>query len=78
MLYRFNPVTGAAPTAENRNPPTNAPTIPRTISRRTPSPDLLTSLLAMNPAINPKTSHAIIDIVSYSYEVKECCYATIR
>src|SRR5579864_840147 len=44
-------------------PPTTAPTIPSTISRNTPSPVLFTSLLPMNPAINPNTIQAKIDII---------------
>src|SRR5579859_802681 len=36
--------------------------MPRTISSSTPSPVLFTSLLPMNPAINPKTIHARIDM----------------
>src|SRR3974377_1250735 len=38
------------------------PTIPRTISRKNPSPDLLTILLAMNPAMRPSKIHPMIDI----------------
>src|SRR5437762_12305063 len=47
----------------NTQPPTTAPTIPSTISRNTPSPVLFTSLLPMNPAINPNTIQAKIDII---------------
>src|SRR5215470_6262700 len=44
-------------------PPTIAPAIPRTMSTRKPSPALLTILLAMKPAIRPRTIHPIIDII---------------
>jgi hypothetical protein len=39
-----------------------APTIPRMMSRIIPSPDLLTILLATNPAIGPNTIQAMNDI----------------
>ena len=38
-----------------------APTIPRTTPSATPAPDLLTSLLPMNPAISPNTIEARSD-----------------
>ena len=50
MLYRLKPVTPLAPKALKMKPPTIAPTIPRTMSRKRPSPDLLTILLAMKPS----------------------------
>jgi hypothetical protein len=53
MLYRLKPVTPLTPKALKMKPPTIAPTIPRTISRKNPSPDLLTILLAMKPAMRP-------------------------
>ena len=56
------PVTPLAPTAEKMNPPTTAPTMPRTMSRKKPSPCLFTILLAMNPAISPSMIHAMIDM----------------
>src|SRR5579864_1053811 len=57
-LYRFKPVTPLAPIMLNSHPPTIAPTTPRTISSRRPSPRLLTILLPMKPAIRPSTIHA--------------------
>src|SRR2546421_5362066 len=51
-----------APTAVKMKPPTIAPTMPSTISRKNPSPDLLTILLAMNPEISPRIIQPIIDI----------------
>src|SRR5260370_41576776 len=52
-LYRFRPVTPPAPRRLNTHPPAIAPTIPSTISRRKPSPRLLTILLPMKPANRP-------------------------
>src|SRR5690242_17265855 len=43
-------------------PPTIAPTIPRTMSRKKPWPVLLTTLLAIKPAIRPRIIHPMIDI----------------
>src|SRR5262252_546711 len=48
----------------NNHPPTTAPTIPRMMSRNIPSPRLLTILLPMKPAIDPKTIHARNDMCS--------------
>src|SRR5690348_15951651 len=67
MLQILNPVTPTAPIKENRNPPTIAPTIPRTMSRMIPSPCLLTILLAMKPAIRPRTIQPMMDILSLPY-----------
>jgi hypothetical protein len=53
-LYRFNPVTPGMPNTLNSQPPATAPTMPKTISNNIPSPDLLMSLLARNPATNPE------------------------
>src|SRR5579862_1613597 len=50
------------PKVLNNQPPTTAPTIPRTMSRTTPSPVLLMILLPMNPAMRPNTIQAIIDM----------------
>ena len=47
-------------------PPTIAPTTPSTISMTMPEPDLLTILLAMNPAMRPKMIHAIMPIATPS------------
>src|SRR5207248_4208102 len=47
----------------NNQPPTTAPTMPRALSRKNPSPVLLTSLLPMKPAIRPSTTHEMIDMV---------------
>src|SRR5579864_2793565 len=58
----LKPVTPVAPKTLNRNPPTSAPMTPSTISMITPEPVWLTILLAMNPAIRPRTSHAIMPI----------------
>src|SRR5712671_3737760 len=51
------------PNMLNNQPPITAPTIPRAMSRKNPSPVLLTSLLPMKPAIRPSTIHAMIDMV---------------
>src|SRR5204863_7112729 len=51
-----------APTAVKMKPPTIAPTMPSTMSRKKPSPDLLTILLAMNPEISPRMIQPIMDI----------------
>src|ERR1700731_1395481 len=61
-LYTFNPVTPGMPNAWNSQPPTTAPTMPNRISNNIPSPDLLTSLLAMNPEMSPSTIQTISDI----------------
>jgi hypothetical protein len=47
---------------EERKPPTIAPTMPRTMSRKKPSPVLLTILLPMNPAIRPSMIQPMIDM----------------
>src|SRR5271168_2008267 len=65
----LKPVIPPAPTAEKMNPPTIAPTMPRTMSRKKPSPDLFTILLAMNPAISPRKIQPIIDIAHPFYLV---------
>src|SRR6266566_1275200 len=59
----FNPVTPCMPNRLNNQPPITAPTIPRAMSRKNPSPVLLTSLLPMKPAIRPSTIHAMIDMI---------------
>src|SRR5690242_9738808 len=64
MLQMLNPVTPTAPIKENRNPPTIPPMIPRRMSRTTPCPCLLTILLAMKPAIRPRTIQPMMDILS--------------
>src|SRR3989441_3508943 len=51
------------PNRLNNQPPITAPTIPKPMSRKNPSPVLLTSLLPMKPAISPSTIHAMIDMV---------------
>src|ERR1700719_4636742 len=58
----LRPVTPAAPTKLNSQPPTIAPTIPSRISTTVPSPVLLTSLLARKPAASPSTIQAKIDM----------------
>src|SRR5213594_311442 len=58
----FNPVTPRMPNRLNNQPPITAPTMPRAMSRKNPSPVLLTSLLPMNPAIRPRTTHEMIDM----------------
>src|SRR5690349_4574757 len=63
MLYRLSPVTPECPKNVKMYPPTIAPTIPSTMSRISPSPDLLTILLPIKPAISPRTSHDKIPIV---------------
>src|SRR5580704_5897736 len=50
------------PNSLKRQPPTTAPTIPRTMSRSKPSPVLFTILLPIKPANRPKTTQARIDI----------------
>src|SRR5439155_26342649 len=62
MLYILKPVITLAPTAVKMKPPTIAPTMPSTMSRKKPSPDLLTILLAMKPEISPRMIHPMIDI----------------
>src|SRR5256885_16982147 len=59
----FSPVTPCIPNRLNNHPPTTAPTIPRAMSRKNPSPVLLTSLLPMKPAIRPSTTHEMIDMI---------------
>src|ERR1700676_3101852 len=59
----LTPVTPWAPKKLKSHPPTTAPTIPRMMSRKRPSPDLLTILLPIKPATRPSTIHARIDIV---------------
>src|ERR1700738_360739 len=59
----LTPVTPAAPIAVKIHPPTNAPTIPRMMSRTSPSPVLLTILLPMKPAISATTSHEMMPIM---------------
>src|SRR6476646_9852069 len=54
---RWNPIRW------NRNPPTSEPTSPSTMSITTPSPRLLTILLARKPATRPHTSQAITPMV---------------
>src|SRR6478736_3452297 len=58
-LQMLKPVTPAPTSSAAINPPTIAPTMPSTISIKSPEPDLLTILLAMNPAMRPKIIHAI-------------------
>src|SRR4051794_9156889 len=58
----LKPVTPAAPSWLNRKPPTTAPTMPRTMSSSKPWPSLLTTLLAMKPAISPSTIQPMIDM----------------
>src|SRR5580692_1148388 len=69
-LYKFNPVTPTMPNVLKSQPPTTAPTTPKMMSKNIPSPDLLTSLLAINPATNPRTIQAKNDIVNSS---SWCC-----
>src|SRR5512133_4294236 len=53
-------------------PPTMAPTMPRAMSRKKPSPALLTILLAMKPEMRPRIIHAMIDITHL------VCLETVR
>ena len=55
--------TPDAPNAANSQPPTIAPTTPSTRSPMNPSPCLLTILLAMNPAIRPRMSQPMMDMI---------------
>src|SRR5262245_48402778 len=57
------------PARLNSQPPTTAPTMPRTMSRIKPSPVLFTSLLPMNPAISPRTIQAMIDMTGSPFLV---------
>src|ERR1700676_4854010 len=66
MLYRFTPVTPCIPKAVKSHPPTTAPTTPSTMSSRTPSPALLTILLAMKPEISPRIIQPRIDMTYLS------------
>src|SRR5271170_3055101 len=59
-LHILRPVMPVAPKALKMKPPTIAPTTPSAISRNIPSPDLLTILLPINPAINPRMIQAIM------------------
>src|SRR5450755_1239277 len=59
----FSPLTPPAPNILKSHPPTTAPTTPRMMSRKKPSPDLFTILLPIKPATRPSTIHARIDIV---------------
>src|SRR5262245_44464469 len=61
-LYKLSPVTPDIPKRRNSHPPTSAPTTPRTMFRKRPSPCLLTIRVAMKPAMRPRTSHAMIDM----------------
>src|SRR6202022_4323684 len=67
----LSPVTPDIPNTRKSQPPTTAPTTPRTMSRINPSPVLLTSLLPMKPAIRPSTTHATIDMVGSP--LPRCC-----
>src|SRR5581483_7572749 len=62
MLCRFTPVARFPPNKTNSHPPSTAPTIPRRMSRTRPEPALLTTLLAMKPAISPRMIHEMRDI----------------
>src|SRR6266403_897064 len=62
-LKMFNPVTPCMSNRLNNQPPITAPTIPRAMSRKNPSPLLLTSLLPIKPAIRPSTIPAMIDMI---------------
>src|ERR1700674_773725 len=59
-----------APMAENRNPPTTAPTIPSTMSSRKPCPVRLTILLPIKPAISPNNIQPRTDIRASSWFVR--------
>src|SRR5712692_4717656 len=67
----FKPVTPCMPNRLNSHPPITAPTIPRPISKKNPSPVLLTNLLPMNPAIRPSTIQETIDMVCCPFP--RCC-----
>jgi hypothetical protein len=54
MLQRLKPSRPPTPSLSPMKPPTTAPTMPMTMSIRMPDPVLLTSLLAMKPAIRPR------------------------
>src|ERR1035438_8485016 len=69
----FRPVTPDAPKVLKSHPPTTAPTTPRMMSRKKPSPDLLTILLPIKPATNPRTIHANIDIRILPLEIGNPC-----
>ena len=61
----LTPITRWAPKALKIHPPATAPTIPRMISRKKPSPCLFTILLAIKPASKPSTIHARNDIFTF-------------
>ena len=67
-LQRLKPVTPDDPKAVKIHPPTTAPTIPKMMSRKIPSPDLLTPMLPSHPAMAPKTIHPRTDIMC----LREC------
>ena len=54
----LTPVTPWAPKKLKSHPPTTAPTNPRMMSRKKPSPDLLTILLPIKPAVFHPTAPA--------------------
>src|SRR5579872_2507514 len=66
----LTPLTPDIPKVRNNQPPTTAPMMPRMMSRNTPSPRLLTILLAMNPAIRPRTIQASTDMTVSRVELQ--------
>src|SRR5580658_4645460 len=60
----LSPFTPWFPKTWNSQPPAKAPTTPKRMSSRMPSPLLFTILLPMNPAIKPRTIQEKYDIVS--------------
>src|SRR5215468_10010778 len=62
MLHRLKPVIPVPPNRSKSQPPTTPPTTPRMMSRKKPSPCRFTILLAMKPAISPRTIQPMIDM----------------
>src|SRR5205823_811651 len=65
-LHTLKPVTPVEPAAAKIHPPMTPPTIPRTISRKSPSPVLLIIMLAIHPAKPPRTIQLITPITCSS------------
>src|ERR1700730_10558299 len=72
-LHRLNPVTPVEPSAAKIHPPMIPPTIPSTMSRKTPSPVLLISMLPIQPAIPPSTIQLKIPMCASYFFVCGLC-----
>src|SRR5947199_10085596 len=71
-LHTLKPVTPVEPAAVKIHPPMTPPTIPRTISRKSPSPVLLIIMLAIQPAKPPRTIQLITPIACSSRVRARC------